>query len=73
MAHACKPSYSGGRDQEDWGACQIVFKTLSRKKPFTKIGLVKWLKVKAMSSSPSTAKEKKKRTKCRLPERGVLK
>jgi hypothetical protein len=29
------------------------------KKPFTKIGLVEWLKVKALSSSPSTAKKKK--------------
>jgi hypothetical protein len=31
------------------------------KKPFTKIGLVKWLKVKALNSSPSpgTTKEKK--------------
>jgi hypothetical protein len=27
-------------------------------KPFTKIGLVEWLKVKALSSSPSTAKKK---------------
>jgi hypothetical protein len=31
------------------------------KKPFTKIGLVERLKVKALSSSPSTAKEKKKK------------
>jgi hypothetical protein len=30
-------------------------------KPFTKIGLVEWLKVKALSSSPSTAKKKKKK------------
>jgi hypothetical protein len=30
------------------------------KKPFTKIGLVEWLKVKAPSSSPSTSKKKKK-------------
>jgi hypothetical protein len=29
-------------------------------KLFTKIGLVEWLKVKALSSSPSTAKKKKK-------------
>jgi hypothetical protein len=29
------------------------------KKPLTKIGLVEWLKVKALSSSPSTAKKKK--------------
>jgi hypothetical protein len=28
------------------------------KKPFTKTGLVEWLKVKALSSSPSTAKKK---------------
>jgi hypothetical protein len=26
-------------------------------KPFTKIGLVEWLKVKALSSSPSTTKK----------------
>jgi hypothetical protein len=30
-------------------------------KPFTKIGLVEWHKVKALSSSPSTAKKKKNR------------
>jgi hypothetical protein len=30
------------------------------KKSFTKIGLVEWLKVKAMNSSPSTAKKEKK-------------
>jgi hypothetical protein len=29
------------------------------KKPFSKIGLVEWLKVKVLSSSPSTAKKKK--------------
>jgi hypothetical protein len=37
---------------------QIVCETLSRK-PFTKIGLVEWLKVKALSSSPSTTKKKR--------------
>jgi hypothetical protein len=30
------------------------------KNPFTKIGLVEWLKMKALSSSPSTGGEKKK-------------
>jgi hypothetical protein len=30
-------------------------------KPCTKKGLVEWLKVKALSSSPSTAKKKKKK------------
>jgi hypothetical protein len=29
-------------------------------KPFTKIGLVEWLKVKALSSRPSTMKRKKR-------------
>jgi hypothetical protein len=33
------------------------------KKPFTKIGLVEWLKVKAVSSSPSTEKRKVKKQK----------
>jgi hypothetical protein len=28
-------------------------------KPFTKIGLVEWVKVKALSSSPSMTKKKK--------------
>jgi hypothetical protein len=28
-------------------------------KPFTKVGLVEWLKVKALSSNPSTEKKKK--------------
>jgi hypothetical protein len=35
---------------------QIVHKTLSQKKKITKIGLVEWLKVKALSSNPSTTK-----------------
>jgi hypothetical protein len=35
-------------------------KTLHKKK---KKGLVKWLKVKALSSSPSTAKKRKKKIK----------
>jgi hypothetical protein len=30
------------------------------KKPFTKIGLVEWLKVKTLSSSPSTANKTNK-------------
>jgi hypothetical protein len=33
------------------------------KKPFTKIGLVEWLKMKALSSSPNIAKKKKERKK----------
>jgi hypothetical protein len=48
VAHACNPSYSGGRDQEDQGSKpdgQIVLETLSRKKNHHKKGLVEWLKV----------------------------
>jgi hypothetical protein len=61
-AHACNPNYSGGRDQRMEVRSQIrqiVLETLNQK-PFTKIGLVKWLKMKALSSSPSTAKKKEK-------------
>jgi hypothetical protein len=53
---SCNPSYSGGRDQEDWG-----LKIL--KKHFTKIGLelVEWLKLKALSSNSSTANKRKRK------------
>jgi hypothetical protein len=57
MAHACSSSYSRGRDQEDPGLKPAQTNSSARpylEKPFTKIGLVEWLKVKAMSSSPST-------------------
>jgi hypothetical protein len=30
-------------------------------KPFTKIGLLEWLKVKTLTSSPSTTKKKKRK------------
>jgi hypothetical protein len=36
---------------------QIVCETLSRKKTSQKIGLVEWLKVKALSSSPGIEKK----------------
>jgi hypothetical protein len=38
---------------------QIVREILSKKKPFTKIGQVEWLKVKALSSSPQYCKKRK--------------
>jgi hypothetical protein len=44
-------------------------------KPLTKKGLVQWLKVKALSSSPSTAKQQQKNEdqKCRTgPIRGWI-
>jgi hypothetical protein len=37
---------------------QVVHKTLSQKTLSQKIGLVEWLKVKALSPSPSTEKKK---------------
>jgi hypothetical protein len=64
VAHTGNPSYSGRRGQEDCGL-KPAWANSSRdaitKKPFTKIGLVEWLKVNALSSSPSTAKKKKKK------------
>jgi hypothetical protein len=38
-----------------------LFVRTPSQKTFTKLGLVEWLKVKALSSSPSTAKKKKKK------------
>jgi hypothetical protein len=55
MAQSYNPSYSGGRDQEDCGLKSTWAKSSDRlylEKPFTKTGLVKRLKVKALSSSP---------------------
>jgi hypothetical protein len=52
VAHACNPSYSGGRDQEDHGSKPAWANSSLDpilKKPFTKIGLVEWVKVKALS------------------------
>jgi hypothetical protein len=50
VAHACNPSYSGGRDQGIMVQSQpgqIVCENLSKKKKksFTKKGPVEWLKV----------------------------
>jgi hypothetical protein len=52
VTHAYNPSYSGGRDQEDWGLKPAWANSSTRpylEKLFTKIGLVEWLKVKALS------------------------
>jgi hypothetical protein len=54
-------SYSGGRDQEDHGLKPAWANSSSRpylEKPFTKIGLVEWLMVKALNLNPSTKKKK---------------
>jgi hypothetical protein len=58
------PSYSGSRDQEDCGSKPARANSSKRpyleKNPSQKIGLVEWLKVKALSSSPVLPKKKKK-------------
>jgi ribosomal protein S21 len=72
VAHACNPSYSGGKDQEARSSKPPGANSLQgpiSKKPITKIGLVEWLKVKTLSSSPSTAKKKKKKRKDKKKER----
>jgi hypothetical protein len=56
VAHACNPSYSGCSEQEDFSSKPAQAKKSMRpylQKPFTKIGLVDWFKVKAMSLSPN--------------------
>jgi hypothetical protein len=48
VPHACNPSYSGGRDQENHGskpAQENSWKDPISKKLITKKGLVLWLKV----------------------------
>jgi hypothetical protein len=49
VAHTWKPSYSGGRDQEDNGLKPAGVKSSVQpylKNPFTKIRLVKWLSLR---------------------------
>jgi hypothetical protein len=61
VVHTCNPSYSRGRDHEDLSSNSTSSMTPYLEKPFTKMGLVEWLKVKALSSHPRTEKKKKKR------------
>jgi hypothetical protein len=77
MPAICNPSYAGGRDQEDHGSKPawanssqdpILKKTITKKE-----GLVEWLKVKVLSSNPSTTKNKIfKKGKSRCESRGQL-
>jgi hypothetical protein len=63
VTQACNPSYSGGRDQAHRGSKPARANSSLRpyfEKPFTKIGLVEWFKVKVLSSNSNTSKEKKK-------------
>jgi hypothetical protein len=54
VAHAYNPSYSGGKNQEASPGKEFLRPYL--KNTLHKIGLVEWLKVKALSSNPNTAK-----------------
>jgi hypothetical protein len=75
VAHACNPNYSGGRDQKDHGSKPAQENYSMRpylEKPFTTRGLVEWVKVRALSLSPSTTKKKKKRESCRHGSSGRL-
>jgi hypothetical protein len=58
VAHACNPSYSGGRDQEDCSLKQAwvnSFLDPILKKPITeKKGLREWLKVYATKQNKKT-------------------
>jgi hypothetical protein len=57
VAYTCNPSYLGGRNQEDHDSKPALANSSVRpylEKRFTKIGLIEWLKVKALSSNPST-------------------
>jgi hypothetical protein len=52
MAHACNPSYSGDRDQEDRSSKPAWAKSSQDpilKNPSLKIGLLEWFKVKDQS------------------------
>jgi hypothetical protein len=60
VAYACNPSYSGGRDQEDQGLKPSWANSSGDpilKKTHHKKGLMEWLKMYALSSSPGTAKK----------------
>jgi hypothetical protein len=62
VAHSYNPSYSAGIDQENLGWKPALANSSARpylEKPFTKIGLVEWLKVNPLSSRTSTSKKKK--------------
>jgi hypothetical protein len=66
VADVYNPSYLGDGNQDDHSSKPTQANSLQDlflKKPFTKIGLVEWLKVKALSSSPSTTHTQKKATK----------
>jgi hypothetical protein len=63
VSHACNPSNSGNRFQEDHGSKPAWAKSLQDphlEKTLLEKGLMEWFKVKALSSNSSTDKKKKK-------------
>jgi hypothetical protein len=63
VAHACNPSYSGSRDQEDRGSKPSPTNSSAKpylKKSFTKISPVEWLRVKVLSSTLTTERERER-------------
>jgi hypothetical protein len=63
VAHACNPTYLGGRDQEDRSSKPAQANSARdpiSKNPSQKIGLVEWLKVKARVQAPVPQKKKNK-------------
>jgi hypothetical protein len=70
VAHTCNPSYSGGRDKEDWGLKPVWANSLQdpiSKIPNIRVGRVSQVvqhlpsKCEALSSKPSTAKRERER------------
>jgi hypothetical protein len=60
VAHACNPSYSGGRNQEEHGSKLDLANSSVRpylKITFHKNGQAEWLKVLTLSSNPSIEKK----------------
>jgi hypothetical protein len=60
VAHTCSPSYAGDRDQEDPGSKPAQANSSVRpylEKTNHKKELAEWLKVKALSSNPTTTKK----------------
>jgi hypothetical protein len=62
LAHTCNHRYSGngsGGSRFKASPGKYFVRPYLKKKKITKIGLVEWLKVKALSSNPSNEKKKK--------------
>jgi hypothetical protein len=68
VAHACNPSYSGGRDQEDRGSKSDQTNSFrnpisKKKKKSQKQDCVEWLKVEGSEFKPQHRKKSKNKKK----------